>query len=67
MSKTQSGSDYGALFEKVTGETELVEEQDRSAAESERAVDEEIESYVERTVRDDGLDEAVEAPDTDVG
>jgi hypothetical protein len=67
MSKSQSGSDYSALFEKVTGETEFVDEQDESAAESQREVDEEIESYVEQTARDDGLDEAVEAPDTDAG
>ncbi|WP_256298320.1 hypothetical protein [Haloarchaeobius salinus] len=67
MSKSQSVSDYSALFQKVTGETEFVDEQDESAAETERQVDDEIESYVERTARDDGLGEAVEAPDTDAG
>lgn len=67
MSKTQSGSDYGALFQKVTGETEFVDEQDETAAGADREVDDEIESYVEQTARDDGLDEAVAAPDTDAG
>jgi len=39
MSKSRSSGDYGDLFEKVTGETELVDEQDENEADSEREVD----------------------------
>jgi|GEM_PF-770458 hypothetical protein len=64
MSKSRSSGDYGDLFEKVTGETELVDEQDENEADSEREVDDEIASYVDESARDDGLDEAVAEPDT---
>jgi erythromycin esterase-like protein len=67
MSRSQSGSEYGSLFEKATDETGFVDEQDESAAESVREIADEIESYVEQTARDDGFDEAVETPDTDAG
>jgi erythromycin esterase-like protein len=64
MSKSQSGADYGALFEKVTGETSVVDEQDAEEAENERAVEDDLAAYIDESTRDDGLDEAVAEPDT---
>jgi len=64
MSKSRSGADYGALFEKVTGETSVVDEQDAEEADGEREVADDLSSYVEETAREDGLDEAVSEPDT---
>ncbi|MFC6951797.1 hypothetical protein [Halorubellus litoreus] len=65
MSKSQSGADYGALFEKVTGETEVVEEQDTEEANGEREVDDDLSEYLDEATREDGLDEAVAEPDTE--
>lgn len=65
MSKSQSGADYGALFEKVTGETELVDEQDAEEANGEREVDDDLSEYLDEATREDGLDEAVAEPDTE--
>jgi hypothetical protein len=65
MSKSRTGADYGELFEKVTGETELVDEQDRMEAESNREVDDDLSSYLDEATREDGLDEAVAEPDTE--
>ena len=64
MSKSQSGADYGALFEKVTGETAVVDEQDAEQAENERAVEDDLAAYLDESTRADGLDEAVAEPDT---
>lgn len=64
MSKSKSGADYGALFEKVTGETSVVDEQDAQEAESERAVEDDLSEYLDEATRADGLDEAVAEPDT---
>lgn len=65
MSKTQSGADYGALFEKVTGETSVVDEQDAEEADGEREVDDDLSEYLDEATREDGLDEAVAEPDTE--
>ena len=65
MSRSRSGADYGELFEKLTGETELVDEQDAEESQSEREVDDDLSAYVEATTREDGLDEAVAEPDTE--
>jgi hypothetical protein len=65
MSKSQSGADYGALFEKVTGETSVVEEQDAEEANGEREVDDDLSEYLDEATREDGLDEAVAEPDTE--
>lgn len=64
MSKASDSTDYGALFEKVTGETAVVEEQEETTAGSEREVDDELSEYVDETAREDGLEEAVSEPDT---
>jgi hypothetical protein len=63
MSKSQSGADYGALFERVTGETSVVDEQDAQEAENEREVADDLAEYLDEATREDGLDEAVSEPD----
>jgi len=63
MSKSQASGEYGALFEKVTGETEIVDEQDDTG--DEREVADDLAEYVDETARNDGLDEAVAEPDTE--
>ncbi|NHN42187.1 hypothetical protein G9C85_11195 [Halorubellus sp. JP-L1] len=65
MSKSRSGTDYGALFEKLTGETEVVEEQDAAEANGEREVADDLSSSIDEAMREDGLDEAVADPDTE--
>ncbi|MCT9095612.1 hypothetical protein [Haloarchaeobius sp. HME9146] len=58
---SKSGSpDAAALFQKVTGETELVDEQEDSV--SHDAATEEDEAYFDEA-REDGLDDAVAAPE----
>jgi hypothetical protein len=64
MSKSQSGADYDAPFEKVTGETSVVGEQDADEAESERAIGDDLAASIDESTRDDGLDDAVAEPDT---
>ena len=51
-----------ALFEKVTGETELVDEQEESVS-HDTATEADEEYYDE--AREDGLDDAVAEPDVD--
>jgi hypothetical protein len=65
MSRSQSGADYGALFEKVTGETAVVDEQDAQQAENEREVEDDLSAYLDEATREDGLEEAVAEPDTE--
>lgn len=64
MSKAQDSTDYGALFEKLTGTDSITEEQDRDGARGDRAVEDDLAEYVDETARADGLEEAVSEPDT---
>lgn len=64
MSKATDSTDYAALFEKVTGTTAIVEEQDRTTADGDREIDDDLTEYVDETARADGLDEAVGEPET---
>jgi hypothetical protein len=61
MSKSDR-PDAAALFEKVTGQTEIVEEQKDTV--SHDTVTDEDEAFFEKA-RQDGLDEAVAEPDVD--
>ncbi|WP_435344714.1 hypothetical protein [Haloarchaeobius sp. HRN-SO-5] len=55
-------SDVASLFEKVTGETEVVDEQEETV--SHDAATDEDEAYYDEA-REDGLDDAVAEPDVD--
>jgi hypothetical protein len=65
MSTSESCPDYAELFEKVTGETAVVDEQDARDTAGEREVAGDVASYVETATREDGLDDAIADPETD--